>query len=131
MRARVIRALRPLDAIAVENLVGLGTPDINITLGWIELKAEDAWPKRENTPLRLKRFTPQQRIFLRRRDTFGRAWILLRVGREWVLLRGIHADLLGNATRTQLLNHSECSWADNPTDQDLLRAFHDSAAKPR
>lgn len=123
MRARVINALRPLHAVPIENAVGLGTPDVNCSTGWIELKSEDAWPKRDETPLRLKRYTPHQKIWLKRRDAVGRAWLLLRVGREWLLFRGRDADILGQSTRKQLFAAATRYWLNTPPDSDLLAVF--------
>lgn len=125
MRARVINALRTLHAVAVENALGLGTPDVNCSTGWIELKSEDAWPKRDETPLRLKRFTPHQKIWLKRRDAVGRAWLLLRVGREWLLFRGRDADIVGQSTRKQLFAAAARYWLNTPPDSDLLAVFKD------
>ena len=66
MRARVVKALRSLHAVSVENGVGVGTPDVNCTTCWIELKAvtKANIPKREDTPVRLPHFTQQQKIWL-------------------------------------------------------------------
>lgn len=77
-----------LDPVRIENSVGLGTPDINYLHGWIELKYVPSWPKRGG-PLRIPHFTPQQRVFLRRRWlSGGHAWLLLRVETEYLIFSG-------------------------------------------
>jgi hypothetical protein len=125
MRSRVVRALRDLDAIPVENGVLPGTPDVAFIGGWIELKSEDAWPKRADTILSLKRYTPLQRLWLRRHcRRGGNAWLLLRVGKEWLVFSGQTAsDIVGLATRAQLIAASVKHWPQTPSDEDLLAMF--------
>ena len=93
MRTQVTGLLRNLDAIAVENPVGPGTPDVNCVLGWIELKSIDR-PKKEGTPVdgNLEHFTQQQRNFLKRRwRSGGGAWLLVKMGRDWLIFDGLTA----------------------------------------
>lgn len=76
-RRRVVETLRPYDAVAVENPVHPGTPDINYAEGWIELKVvrDPAAP--------IPHFTPQQRVFLYRRSRAGgRAHLLVAYERS-------------------------------------------------
>jgi hypothetical protein len=105
MRPKVVAALRPLDAMSVESGAHIGTPDINCTLGWIELKYVESWPVRETTPLAVPHFTPQQRAWIGRRARLGGfVCVLLKVGREWLLFDGSQAaERLGTATRRELL----------------------------
>lgn len=128
MRARVVRALRPLDAIPVENGALPGTPDVEFVGGWIELKTEDRWPPRGG-PLRLKRFTAEQRLWLRRRNRRGgHAWVLLRVSKEWLLFTGATAArILGHADRSELLAHAMRHWKSAPSHADLLATFRAGA----
>ena len=89
MRSQVVRALRSLDAVAVENPAHPGTPDVNCTLGWIELKWLRAWPKGAGTIVALPHFTQQQRIWLQRRHAAGgKVWLLFKVSRTWMLFDG-------------------------------------------
>lgn len=104
MRQRVVRALKSLDAISVENPAYPGTPDVNYIGGWLELKWKRHWPKGADTPLRMPHFTPQQRVWLTRRARKGgTALVLLQVGQEYLLLLPDDAaDFLGNSPRWRL-----------------------------
>ena len=125
MRSRVVRALRSLDAMAVENAVQPGTPDIEYIGGWIELKSVASWPARPDTPLRVPHFTVIQRLWITVRcKKGGVAWVLLRVGREWLLLPGIvAASMLGSSTREQLIDLAHRYWSSTPSDDQLLACF--------
>lgn len=125
MRGRVLHALKPLDAQAIENALFAGCPDVEFIGGWIELKSADSWPARAETPLRLSHFTMEQRHWLRRRvRRGGKAWLLLRVGKEWLLFPGDRAaDIVGISTRSQLVEASSFYWPATPTDLDLLMTF--------
>lgn len=77
---------RKLDPVRIENVIEVGTSDVNYTLGWCELKFAPAWPKRGG-PLRISHFTPQQRAWiLRRSHAGGRAVLVLKVGKEWYVI---------------------------------------------
>jgi len=83
------------DATSVENPAYPGTPDIQYIGGWIECKYLEDWPVKEATTIRIPHFSPQQRVWLRRRAyaldklgiSDGRAWLVLYVAktREWLL----------------------------------------------
>lgn len=94
-RRALIVALRKagLDPEPVENACKSGTPDLNYVHGWIEMKMHEA--TRPEQVVKLTRFTPLQRNWLRRREAAGgRAWLLLRhrTGGEWLLVRGCDVD---------------------------------------
>lgn len=112
MRARVIKALRSLDAVAVENSARPGTPDVNFVEGWCELKDVEKWPRNVYTPLRVRHFTPQQRIWLARRyKKGGNVWLLLRVQHDWLLFDGhTAAEHLGLRTRAELTALATRVW---------------------
>lgn len=124
MRRRVIKALSELDAVPVENPACPGTPDINYIGGWLELKYVKRWPSRGGN-LRIKHFTPQQRIWLRRRCMKGGVvHLLLQVGRTWVLFGGEVASIaIGEGSKEELLNIAEHVWDGFPGDKlvDALR----------
>ncbi len=113
MRGRVVRALRELDAVAVENRVYPGTPDVNYVEGWVELKWLPRWPKgSEEAPVRVKHFTPQQRVWLKRRwRKGGNAYLLLQAGRDWLLFDGLTAALhLGKVSQPRLRELALAVW---------------------
>ena len=104
-RKRIVKALKEFDAQPVENIGTIGCPDVECTLGWIELKYLKAWPKRADTLVRFPIYTPQQRSWQRRRRRRGgNVWMLVKVGRnEWLLYDAeAAANLLGRLNRTQM-----------------------------
>ena len=124
LRATVCAMLRSIhqDPDACENGASPGCPDVNYLHGWIELKVLPGWPMRDATPVRVSTFTPQQRLWLRRRRAVGgRAHLLLVVGSEWLLFDGaVAARELGQATKAELLRLAQYHWLRKPTPGDLL-----------
>lgn len=123
MRGRVVRILRRHDAVAVENRVYPGTPDVNYIEGWVELKWLPRWPKGQDEPVRVKHFTPQQRVWLRRRwRRGGRAYVLLQVAQDWLLFDGATAaDNLGKVSRGRLFELALKTW--RKLDEEELRVW--------
>lgn len=122
----MVQALKSLDAFAVENPVGPGTPDINFIGGWIECKWLRAWPKRVETPVTLDHpVTPSQKVWLKRRiRRGGKAWVMLQCGREWLLFRGdVAADFLGISTRDELYKRAYRVWKTGLNVDDLITVF--------
>lgn len=113
-RGRVVKALRHLDAMAVENRVRPGTPDVNYIGGWVELKWVRRWPKNaEDSVVKIDHFTPQQRVWLKTRwRRGGRAFLLLQAaGQDWLLFDGeTAAQAVGRVTRPQLFERALVSW---------------------
>lgn len=106
VRSIVLRALKRYDAMAVENRVKPGTPDVECTLGWIELKFLRSWPKVPNdSAVLLPKFTPQQRVWLlKRSQAGGPCWVLLKVDCDWLLFTGDWAARhLGRSTKELML----------------------------
>lgn len=124
MRQRVVRALRPLDAFSVENCVRAGTPDVNFTDGWIELKQVAKRPVRSTTTVRLPHFTPQQRVFLRKRwHVGGKAFVLLLLEGEWFLFDGCWAArCLGDVTYATLKTSALRYWLTGLNETELLES---------
>lgn len=122
MRRNVVKALMPLNGIAVENPVLPGTPDVNYVEGWIELKQLPKWPARKDTIVRIPTYTPQQRVWaIRRRRVGGHSWFMLQVRKEWLLMDGaVAAQVINKATRTELIHHSIAYWSRGLPDDDLV-----------
>ena len=93
-----------LDPVRVENPIHPGTPDVNLCDGkWLELKCVDGWPVRKSSPLKIRHYTPQQRVWLYRRWKYapGTTFLLLEVcsDRQWLLFDGdVAAKIVGRAT---------------------------------
>jgi hypothetical protein len=93
-----------------EDLCSSGIADVSFAsdgiCGWVELKYKSAWPKRKTTPLRLKHFTKEQRIWLKKRGKYcNNVFILISVKDEWLLFRWQATDKLGYMTREEMYNN--------------------------
>lgn len=108
---RGLLTLARMDPVSVENTAYPGTPDINFTGGWLELKCVQEFPKRAATVVDVPTFSPQQRVWLRRRwEAGGGAWMLLWLAGEWQLFNGSlaaervgHEHLLGLQTLADMV----------------------------
>lgn len=112
-RSLVVRTLKSLDALAVENPTHPGTPDVNYVEGWIELKWLRRWPgNADASPVLLPHFTKQQRVWLRRRWLKGgNVYLLWQVGKTWMLFDGATAaQVVGKATRPALVEAALKVW---------------------
>lgn len=116
-----------LDAVRVENACDPGTPDVDCTLGWIELKNVDELPVRPDTPLRVPHFVPAQRAWLiRRSKAGGRCFVMLRAAGEWILMRGDIAALrLGKCTIAELRQWAFATWPSVPDEKQLTGALRE------
>lgn len=105
MRTKVCGILRKLDAVAVENRVGPGMPDIAYIGGWIETKYTADFPKMADSPVTLTHgLLITQRVWIRRHyRKGGTVHVLVQISNEFFLLDGMWAcDLLGEADRETL-----------------------------
>lgn len=127
LRKNVVKLLKPLHAFAVENgMCCPGTPDVNCSIGWIELKATKNWPVRPSTIVSLDHpLSPQQRIWLlHRHRSGGKAWVLLWIGGDWVLFSGETAAAhLGRTTKQEMLEDAIAVWHQTPTQKDLIECL--------
>jgi len=96
-----------LDPVRVENPIHPGTPDVNLCDGkWIELKCIPDWPARPTSPVQIRHYTPQQRVWLYRRWRYapGSTFLLLEIrsAGQWLLFDGnTAAQIVGKGTTTQ------------------------------
>ena len=119
MRQLIVKLLKPLHAISVENGgCHPGTPDVSYAGGWIELKATERWPARPETVVKLRHpMTQQQKIFhVKRCEAGGSSWVLVTIAGEWLLFRGeVAARVLGLGTRKDFFRDAVDFWDGMPT----------------
>lgn len=104
----------------VENRVKRNTPDLHLAAnvrgvpisGWIELKVLDAWPKRENTIVRLEHWTSGQRYWASRHAMHGgTTWLVLGVGEEVLVVNGKKATVYCDQwTQEDWRENAEVVW---------------------
>jgi len=128
MSIRVVKAIRRLDPVRVENKAGLGTPDVNYVEGWIELKWLRQWPVRETTIVRLEHYTAQQRVWaMKRSRAGGNVWLLLEVKHEWLLFKGdVAAQALNKSTRAELYEAAFHVWINGLINEELIKCLSQS-----
>jgi len=125
MRGRVCKALRSLNAIAVENPAYPGTPDVNYAEGWLELKWLRRWPDHVHDIVMIPHFTQQQRIWIINRwRVGGEVYLLLQVRTEWLLFSGEQAYDVGKLPRLALRTRALKTWNEGLVDQELLDVLH-------
>jgi hypothetical protein len=128
-RSQLLELLKPLHAVAIENSLGDGgTPDLNCTAGWIEIKQLPSWPIRPDTVVRPPHFEPEQRHFLRTRcSQGGNAWMMLVVGNTWNLVWGlsaaVHVGVDWVTADYQLAANDRMHWSTKPDVGSLIRAL--------
>ena len=125
-RSTVCKTLKSLDARAVENRVGPGTPDVNYAEGWIELKWMRRWPENcDESPVLLPHYTQQQRVWHKLRwRKGGHVYVLLQVAREWLLFDGdIAAEHVGRVNRQELITFARHYWPKGLNKTELIRCL--------
>lgn len=120
LSAKILKTLKHLDAIPVDNPRKPGTPDVNYVEGWLELKYLKEWPKRSITIVRIPTWTPQQGIrHYLRNLAGGNSKVLLQVGTEYLLFQGSTAYMFFNEVmRSQMYLLAIKVW-DRYPDKDL------------
>jgi hypothetical protein len=103
MRMDLVKQFKELHMKPIENSVGIGTPDVCYIDGWLELKILAEWPKRADTVVKFKRYTKEQKLWLRTHwELGGRSFLVLKVGQEWLVWAGADAAVCGSVTRSEL-----------------------------
>lgn len=128
-RTTVTKTLKALDARAVENRVGPGTPDVNYVDGWIELKWMRRWPENcDESPVLIPHYTQVQRVWHKLRwAKGGRVFVLFQVGREWLLFDGdVAANHLGRVNRQELILLATRYWPKGLNKSELIKCLTSS-----
>jgi hypothetical protein len=122
LNARVMKALKFLHPVRVENSACPGTPDINYLHGWIEDKWIPTWPHRE-TIVRCDHFTAQQRVWHTLRSLAGgRTYVMLQVERDYLLFEGkVAAEVLGKSTQARLVANALGVWRYRLNDEEFIK----------
>ena len=118
------KALKPLHGKRVENLLEKGTPDWNYANGWIELKSAEKWPVRGGR-LKMRHYTPEQRIFQRKRGKVGNVFMVWRIGTEWYLFDhdfAFYQLYLKGVTREEAIDSCIKCWLEGGLNGKELRA---------
>lgn len=119
--SRVRKAIRDLDPVRVENRVEAGTPDVNFTLGWIELKYQRRAPKRGGILKLDHDLSYEQRVWaIRRHRAGGKTYVLLKIGPEYLLFKGyVAAEVFGKLTLNELREEAIGKWRQKLNDKEL------------
>lgn len=122
------KAIKPLDRCdRIENVVGVGNPDVNFCIegieGWIEIKCPKE-PKKPLTPLfgsNHKLSQAQMNWFLRQRNSGGVGWVLIVTDKNrWILIDGCKYGDEINFLSVNLLVSKAAFKAVHPDSTDFL-----------
>ena len=105
MRSKLVKDLKSLHAVPVENGgCRPGTPDINCTLGWIELKWRRGWPVRDGVVVLPHPYTKVQQLWARRRERAGESvFVLVKIAQCWMLFSSsVASRVLGHTNEEEL-----------------------------
>lgn len=103
------------DASRHEDLLGLGVPDVSFGCGgqngWIELKYLPKFPKRPATPVKIRHYTNEQKIWLRKRGKAGGStWLFLRIEKEFLLFHWTKCREVGKLPIGELREIARARW---------------------
>jgi len=116
MKSTLVKALKPLDAVAIESpMTGLGIPDVETICGWIECKAMKTWPKNADTkPVRFPHpLMQEQKVWIYRRSRMGGvAIVAAKVSNEWFFFDGLRIkDQWEKMTRLEMRQIAELHFS--------------------
>jgi hypothetical protein len=123
-RQHILSLLKGFHAMPVENPARPGTPDVECTLGWMELKYLERWPVR-NGIVQCKHFTPQQKVWLKKRWRHNKgAWLILQVANEWLVFDGeTAANHFGKEDKAWLIDNSLLYCQSKITSEELVECL--------
>jgi len=133
-KVRPILVAARLDPVRVENPIHPGTPDVNLCDGrWIELKCIPCWPVRDSSPVSIRHFTQQQRVWLYRRWRYapGSTFLLLEVcsHRQWLLFDGdVAMRIVGRSTTAEHRRQARAVLAEREI-VELPKIFREASVK--
>lgn len=112
----------------IENIAGIGTPDINYCIegveGWIEMKSARERSRPNSKLLKHKLIQGQMNWFLKQRNAKGRAYILIATDLRWILIDGRFADRINDFSVGQLLENADW-WSRKPVPNFSWNALRD------
>jgi hypothetical protein len=92
--------------------------------GELELKHSPDFPKKDATPVRLRHFTDEQRLFLiSRGETGGYCWVLWQIKRDYFLFDHTVVWQLGDLPKQGLLDHAYRHWTPKLDTETLIEAL--------
>lgn len=126
-RRQAVKLLKGMgwDAMPVENKAHDGTPDLNAVRTfeskvnmfatkcveiWVEFKIVEEWPKKRDTPIRIRHFTPQQKAWFKLRIAHNsNCFIIVQIEEEHFLYKvsPYLLECLGTSwTKRQMHSHA-------------------------
>lgn len=131
LNKKLIEALATLHAFRVENCCLPGTPDISTSIGWIESKWKDNWPK--EGIVKLDHYTPQQRVWaIKQTRAKGPCWLMLQVKHDYLLFEGsTAATILGKVEENILRGQAILTNRASLDYTELLSILKQNAKKQR
>lgn len=111
----------------IESMCSPGFPDVFYTnsvhkrMGLLELKFCPRWPARSQTPVDLRHFSIQQRLFFARNNPAGcRGFFLLQVGKDYLLFDGHEVGKAELPTKDQLFSIAIKTWKNKMNPAELI-----------
>jgi hypothetical protein len=133
MRSNLVKALKPLDAVAIESpSTGIGIPDVNCIGAWLECKWMKTWPKgADKNPVRFHHpLSQEQKVWLWRRNTRGGlAMCVVQVSRQWFFFDGIRIkDLWEQMTRPEMIEEAVMYMPNGLESERLIRYIRENGS---
>ena len=140
MKSILVKRLAPLDACSIESpSTGIGIPDVNCSLGWIECKAMKAWPKGadKNPVIFPHPLSKQQQVWGYRREMSGGVSLVCgkvsNVWFFWSCFKIKNWNLWDRMTRPDMHKYAEIVFERGLKTEELvefMRKYHDFRLTP-